>query len=419
MKVTFSLKTSDPADERGQYMILAYCTFDGSKARPSTSIKCHPDNFHSDDQVQYVITTDPDSKAKNKKLADYKKFLEELPEELLTEQYIIQEFKKFKKGGKPEKEKKGEKGFFDFWEEWMKECEDEVSEVTNLKLTESTIGIYRCTMNVLKDFQTDALYRLSALTLNEAFYKRFRKYILSERESDKNGPDGKKKKGLSVATLSNHLKQIKKFCKWYQKKDPRLNNDWREFKRGKSKTGNAEPLKADDLLKWYDTPGKTERTEKARLVLLTLVSTSMRISDYKKLDPEIHLIDGLIQYRFQSQKTTVQYLIPYFDDMYFRPVWCLQTLKEKYGALPKISGQKLNDSIELYLKEIEFTRIKVTSKTGRKTFATLKLLSGLNPEIIMKAGGWKSREAFDAYVGIDTHDIKKEHKDKAQYLKVS
>jgi integrase len=414
MQVTFFLKTSNPAIN-GEYSIGAYCTFNGDKARPSTGIKVAPENFHADDEVQYVKKSDPKHKEKNESLNRYRKFLEDMPNP--TKEKVAVEFTNYRKGIKPEKKK--ELSFFESWDMWVEECKDEVSDVTNLKLAEPTIGIYNSTGNVLREFEIHTLYKITAETLNDDFYKRFRKYILSERENNKKGPDGKKLIGQSVTTLSNHLKQIKKFCKWYQKKNPLLNNDWRDFKRGKSKTGEAEPFRAAELTAMYNTPGKTDRTEKARLILLTLVSTSMRISDYNKLNPEIHIVDGLIQYQMKSQKTTVQYMIPYFDDMYFRPVECIRKLTEKYGRLPKISGQKLNDSIALYLKEIEFTRVKVTSKTGRKTFATLNLLNKVNPEIIMKAGGWKSRDAFDAYVGIDTYDIIREYKDKAQFLQVS
>jgi hypothetical protein len=93
-------------------------------------------------------------------------------------------------------------------------------------------------------------------------------------------------------------------------------------------------------------------------------------------------------------------------------------MKKKFGDIPRIEGQKLSDYIGAVAFVAGITRIVPTSKTGRKTFATLKLLQEVAPEIIMKLTGNKTQASFDAYVGIDTSDILKAYKDKAVNLKV-
>jgi hypothetical protein len=398
MNLTFSLDSKP--NRKGERIILAYITSKGAKLRPSTGISCRPEDFQMGEK-QYVKKSDKDHKEKNQKLSDHRKFIENYKGIDFLKDYHI-----FKNGGIKSSSKKN---FMEYFEAWIDHCKDEISSVTNEKLSSRTITIYKTTKSILKDFQDKTMYVINFKNFNNDFYERFRKYILSERVNENTGD-----KGCGIGTFSNHIKNLKKFAKWLQRYE-NISNDFRDWKKKYNRL-DAEPLKEEELLMFYNARGKTKRTEKARLVILALCSTSMRISDYNRLDLDKHLFNGLIQYNFGSQKTRVSYHIPYFDDLYFRPVYCFKELK-KVGM--NISGQKLNKALEDLCEELEFTRIKVTSKTGRKTWATINLKQGKNPEVVMYAGGWQSRKSFDHYVGIDTRDVLKEFKDKAVYINAS
>jgi integrase len=399
MNLTFSL--DNKRNKKGESIILAYITSKGSKLRPSTGINCKPADFHSG-ETQYVKKSDPKSREKNQDLFRQRDFIENY-----KGIDFLKDYYKFKTG---EVRSNVKKSLIDYYTEWSDFCKDEISNVTGEILSARTIQIYKTTGNVLADFQVKH-YIVTIKKFNNDFYDDFRRYILTERENQNT-----KKPGCDIGTFSNHIKNLKKFGKWLQRYEP-IPNDFRDWKK-KYNAHHSEPLREEELIMLYNSKGKNPRTERARLILLALCSTSLRISDYNRLDLDKHLVNGLIQYNFGSQKTRVSYHIPYFDDSYFRPVYCLEALANIPEGM-KLSGQKLNDALEDLCKELEFTRIRITSKTGRRTWATLNLKQGKNPEMIMYAGGWRSRAAFDHYVGIDTRDVMKEFKDKAQYLKVS
>jgi integrase len=294
------------------------------------------------------------------------------------------------------------KGFFEYFDEWIEESKHRISDITFKPLAKGTILRYKSAKNVLEKFETKYRYSLNLDSINDDFYAKFRKYILSDLKH-------------SVNTFADNVKQLKTFCKWYQKKEPGLSNHFRDFAKPFS-YADAEPLKEEELLALYDKTFEEPTLEKARLILLFLCSTGMRISDYNEFNPEVNIKDEAIVIR--TVKTNKYCYIPYYDDLYFRPIAVLKELQEKFKNI-KISGQKLNEYIKNVGNGIELKRIIITTKTGRKTFATLKLLSGVPAEVIMKSTGHKTRPSFDAYVGIDHSDIIKQNKDKARDMRVA
>jgi hypothetical protein len=183
---------------------------------------------------------------------------------------------------------------------------------------------------------------------------------------------------------------------------------------------DAEPLTSEELLQWHNVCFLDKPLEKARLIFLTLVSTAIHISDYneslppalnKKYTEEGH--EFLVLYR---KKTTSPCIIPYFDDLLFRPVYYIELLKERYGELPYMTGNNLNYYIACIQYELGQTRIKASSKTGRKTHASIKVYDyGIDPEIVMKTTGHGTRRSFDAYLGIRKSDIVKAMLKKARF----
>ncbi|MDQ3190495.1 MAG: site-specific integrase [Bacteroidota bacterium] len=295
--------------------------------------------------------------------------------------------------------KEDKKTVIEWFNEFINESKTRISSVTGNLIAPSTIVKYEICKVHLMEFEKKTKYPLTVENINENFYEKFRRYILE--------------KGNCSNSFYDMIKYVKSFCKWLQRKEKTLSNDFRFFERHE-KYADAKPLKERELNKLYNSV-LIGYKEKARLIFLFLCSTGMRISDYNKLK-ELH-IDGEFII-FNSQKTNSKCFIPFFDDLFFKPVQILAEMKEKFGEYPVISGQKLNTYLKEVFLDLSLTRIIPTSKTGRKTFATLKLLHGVPAEIIMKSTGHKTRSSFDAYVGIDTTDILKQYKDKAVNLKV-
>jgi hypothetical protein len=333
-------------------------------------------------------------------------------------------------------ETRAKAGLYDYFDEWLLYCETEESEITDRDLTGRTIQMYRVAKSVLQDYEKTRGITLNIRSFDREWYKDFKKYVLAERSNDKK--PGEK---IKANTHSGYIKNLKKFLRWMSEKEKSVSVDFLKFKARFTKSED-KPLKEEELQWLYDQDvyklsiikkviasvkkdekhkgthkanirSKLESLERARLVFLLLCCTGKRISDYKKMEKTE--IEGEI-IKFMTQKTKLVCYVPYFDDIYFRPKYIIEEMNSKFGGLPKVSDQKLREAIAELSKVIGLTRFIPNTKTGRKTFATIKLLKGVPKAIIMKSTGHKSEKSFDSYVEIDQFDVLKGNKEKATYL---
>lgn len=401
MSYSLFLDRSNGADKDGLLPINFDISHNSKRLRPSTGIKVHPDNW--DDEQKIVKRSDPDYRKKNEKLSNHMDFFDKLLASPISNEEIKVQYKKFKD---PNYILPSEKGVLAYFNEFIEESRTRVSKVTNKLISEATIKQYKNTRDKLSDFITTG-FDLTPNKFDFEFEKKFKKYILIDL-------------GQEAETYSKHIKNIKLFCSWLRKSITDLPRDYEEFERPIGESEDAEPLTSEELLQWHNVCFLDKPLEKARLIFLTLVSTAIHISDYneslapalsKKYTEEGH--EFLILYR---KKTTSPCIIPYFDDQLFRPVYYINLLVEKYGQLPYMTGNNLNYYIACIQYELGQTRIKATSKTGRKTHASIKVYDyGLDPELVMKTTGHETRRSFDAYLGIRKSDIVKEMFKKARF----
>lgn len=158
------------------------------------------------------------------------------------------------------------------------------------------------------------------------------------------------------------------------------------------------------------------RLERVRDLFLIGCYSGLRFSDFSRLRPEHIITDkGQKMIEIETQKTGEKVFIPLFS--------ILETLLKKYAfAVPKISGQKMND----YLKELgqlagmdgrllvrnstggnrrelEMAKWeKLTTHVARRSFATNFYLAGLPAFQIMKITGHRTESSFRQYICIDS-----------------
>lgn len=294
--------------------------------------------------------------------------------------------------GKEHRTKKDNKNFFDCFEQFIEESKSRVNPVTGESLVSKTIAHYQSCLNILKEFDPS----LSFETIDMKFYAKFRTWFLEKRNQN---------------TFGGKIRMIKTFLSWAIYQGLPVNIIYKKFERPQ-KYSDAEPLTAEELISLWNL--KLELNPELRKpldIFLFLCSTGLRISDYNSLKPEYFKGDHI---KIKSQKTSGECIIPFFDDHYFRPKFIYDKYK---GKLPTLSGQKLNPCLTKIAGVAKIKRIDITSKTGRKTFATLKLLSGVSAFTIMRSTGHRDYKSFRAYVGISPDDVIKENKEKATYLK--
>jgi integrase len=288
-----------------------------------------------------------------------------------------------------------QRDFFACFSEFIHESRTRVNRATGKTLVAQTINHYKSCVEILKEF--DKIYPISFEAMDMRFYGRFRSWYIG--------------KGNNHNTFGGKIKMIKTFLTWASYQGIPINPIYKKFERP-SKYSDAEPLTAAELQRfWKIDLSEEPARERAFDIFLFLCSTGLRISDYNNLTKENFKEDHI---KINAQKTSAECIIPFFDDQIFRPV----SIYQKYdGELPKLSGQKLNKMLKLIAIEKKFKRIDLTSKTGRKTFATLNVLNGVSPLTVMRSTGHKDYKSFQAYVGISAVDVVKEFKDKATFLK--
>ena len=167
----------------------------------------------------------------------------------------------------------------------------------------------------------------------------------------------------------------------------------------------GQPRKMGQRLSQVDARRVEERLrvlEHARDKLLLCCYTALRISDADRLAPR-HVQGDFI--KIEQGKTRERALIPYFDDDVFRPV----ALVSKYAPLRLPTCLPLVHNLGAYLPQVAqlagITRLHLTSKIGRKTFATLKIYQGVPKAQVMLATGHKTETSFNRYLGIDEQEL--------------
>ncbi|WP_223650541.1 hypothetical protein [Hymenobacter psoromatis] len=138
----------------------------------------------------------------------------------------------------------------------------------------------------------------------------------------------------------------------------------------------------------------------ARDKFLECCYTGLRISDanraaWKHVHGQMLVLDD-------SAKNGVTVYIPFYDDEFFWPV-ALAGRYEYRSPLDLLVPEcyRANEFLAIVQQLAGLSCLKLTTKIGRKTFATLKLYQSVPARLIVQATGHQTAEAFTHYVGID------------------
>jgi integrase len=251
---------------------------------------------------------------------------------------------------------------------------------------------------------------ITLANVNEETWNRLRDKYFVEKKQYGNG------------TINTNLKKFKQFLKFADKKGF-LNNkiDFEELKF----LDEIEPfkiaLKEDEVeilldLKLSGTP----MLDRVRDLFALEIMTGQRFSDIPKLIDPKHVSETNIQ--IYQEKTNEKVTIPIHPKLKKH----LAYIFNKYpNGLPIISNQNFNDYLKMICKQAKFNKehswvtlsgkkkVKhadyrynlISSHTGRRTFCTLALKDGINPEFIMKVSGHKKYDQFREYVKVDDDDL--------------
>jgi integrase len=224
---------------------------------------------------------------------------------------------------------------------------------------------------------------------------------------------------FSNPSINKNLEAFKQFIKWAIRKDYIKSFPLEDLKYLQEIEAFKIALKEAEVEK-LATMDLSHRHEKVRDLFLLEIMTGQRFSDLAKvLDKKNFSGSNIIIYQ---QKTNEKAVIPIHPKLKVH----LNKIFEKYPeGLPVISNQKFNEYLCEICKLAKFNRehswLKlsgknkiqvtdfrynlITSHTGRRTFATLALKRGIDPELIMKVTGHRSYDQFREYIKVDDEDM--------------
>jgi integrase len=334
-----------------------------------------------------------------------------------TKEQFKSEFEKIK-GEK----KNNESELINYFEQYL--------EATSYK--EQTVKKYRTTINWLKLYEKEHRTNLTFKSIDLAFYRKFRKWMLEKSYKKKIGEEYEER-NYSLNYFGSIVKCIKVVLNdaAYEHEVPE------DFKLKKFKTEAEESdsiyLTIEELKKIHaltptfeDLKKVTKETREHNLqkkieaivhdknAFLIGAFTVQRVSDYSRIK-EFNIKGDYIRYKPTKGTTKNEdVIIP------MHPI-VREILESGFDFNKPTYDQKINRHIKEVCKMLEFDEeIPVTiteggkqvtrtyhkyelvkTHTARRSGATNMSLAGIPDHVIMRIGGWKSERSFRKYIKID------------------
>jgi integrase len=294
--------------------------------------------------------------------------------------------------------------------------------LTKRKISDYSITNFKNIKEQLTFFASETGFDLSLQTMNNSFYLTFQDFVINTQ-------------GKSINTFGKYIRGLKTFLNWCLDNDIPVNPKFRKMEVLQEYKG-VDSLTQDQLIKIYELDftspelyenikndfdvnrlqlvQKIKTLERMRDVFLFACYTGLRISDIQTLTHRDIKDDVIVK---RMQKTNIECVVPFYDDNIFKPVEIVNKYKGKYNTLLP-PCYKINENLHIIQKLLKIP-FELTSKIGRKTFVTLKILQGVATRVIMLSTGHQTEKAFNRYVGINSDQLVKAYKEKGSFLKVS
>lgn len=302
--------------------------------------------------------------------------------------------------------------------EWIDEQGTKVSKQTGKPRARTTLSNLNGTYEKLREFEQargEAL-DLEAMDLKR-FYQPFWVWFTEDLKQ-------------SINTFGKHITRIRTFMEWCLDHDLKVNRQYRQFEAPSLYVGvdalTEEELKAIAALDFADAALRRKlyyaysakqgseldspefvahvaEVELARDKFLQCAYSSMHISDADAaLRTDIKRVPGIDDRVLEvvRGKTAKPCYIPFFDDDVFK----LVALTAKYAGRTEHlvpACPTVNRHLKTIAKLVGLTRLPLTTKIGRKTFVTIKVMRGTPIRLVMMATGHTTEASFNHYLGVD------------------
>lgn len=401
-EVNFYLKSVKP-DKNGKVVIIAQISFNYKKKRKNLPIKIKPSWWNKNKQLVYSTKVGDDKKEReeiNDFLLDYKDKARIFFKDCLlcnievSEDSIYDFF-----SGKKVKSNKAI---------CFNEAFDQYITLAKFEKSPQTHRSYLTVRRFLDDFQYEKHFKINFDNINLQLFDKLKRYAFQNRKINNN-------------YFAKIVRVFKSFLNWSFDRNYYLGNEHKKFK-AKETDKEIIFLTIEELEKLSKTDFENQSLNTSRDIYCFSCYTALRISDIKQLRKD-HIITKVVkekEYLFVNktiQKTNENKLIPLNK-------YAIEILKRHENleilALPKLSFQKINESIKKCCKLIginepttisnysggkrtETTKPKyelITIHTARKTFITNSMIKGMHTEAIKGVSGHTDDRSFRKYKKI-------------------
>ena len=306
----------------------------------------------------------------------------------------------------------------ELFKRWMGEQGAKVSKRTGKPRARTTLSNYNGTYEKLREFEQARGEVLDLATMDLVrFYQPFWHWFRHDI-------------GQGINTFGKHISRIRTFMEWCEDYEMKVNRQYKRFESPSLYVG-VDALTEEELLDiaaldFQSTPIRNKlyygysakqggtldspevqayvaEVELARDKFLECAYSAMHISDADRAQrTDVKRIPGVKDQVLEVHrgKTSNPCYVPFFDDAVFK----LVELTAKYAGrtdylVPECPT--VNRHLKTIAKLVGLTRLNLTTKIGRKTFVTIKIMRGTPTRIVMMATGHTTEQSFNHYLGVD------------------
>jgi site-specific recombinase XerD len=284
--------------------------------------------------------------------------------------------------------------FYSFIDSFMNDCK--------INKKENTIKAYDATIKGIKEFGNISNKKFSFDDITMSWYTSFVKFLQS--------------KGLCNSTVGKYIKNLKSILNAATELGHNTNVIFRNKSFAKTNENSHKIFLTKEEIEKMAALDYSEDAMKdiVRDYFIISTSTGLRYSDFVRIRKE-HIVNNRIQ--MVTLKTNQEVVIPIAT--------LVKNIFEKYNfEFPKCPcNQVFNRNIKEIGRDAELLNIEsvtktiggkkstlvfekwelLSSHTGRRSFVSNAILSGINTSSIMLISGHKSMNVFNSYVKFNNH----------------
>ncbi len=293
-------------------------------------------------------------------------------------------------------------------------------------IAKNTIKKYINVRNILTSFEQASGKKITFEGLNFLFFDSLVNYMLS--------------KNLTNSTISKHITDLKSFLKWSVERELNKNQTFQQYKvrfnttradvifLNRTELEELEALVPVSFSPSTNAPAFSIRVvsadtlQKVKDLFLFACYTGARFSDVQNL--KFNDIQGNA-WSVITQKTQAGLTIP----LNKKALDIIAKYRDHANTLPRITNQRLNEYLKILCyqaglnsptRTVKFTGSQrtesilpkymlITTHTARRTFITLSIEAGMNPEAIMKITGHTTYAMMKKYLQITDTMVQNEY----------